>query len=379
MSNDSVSPYLTVINKYAQDIDCMRSYTALREKMLFNQTLYAAPPLIQSTRKANTRPAKAVLPVIDYTYDDSVILAIQNDPKFINIIMNCRKQKSLLAYIFIESEYNYITCIVKTPDSFPFIIVRLPINKKYIYAKQVSNCYEFPLVDIISKDIKFNKSSSYSILLKYNGKNVQFIYDIYNASSEPNRITIDNISVGSMSIIDNLFNAMMMNSYRYMNKTNAMYSNTEVPSMLTFDTMNILVLKEANSVTAINFSTKQSSTSNNYFKVTDANTLVYINETNNKQNETMICSKDDSIVWALNDVGATYTLMNFESLFKVNYNRSILQNDRIYYVFTSFLNNYMFIKVITSLEIDGNNVIDTFIKTFSKDYQIIEAYMCCTI
>lgn len=371
----SSSTQLSITEKYTQDIDCMRSYAALKEKMFYGITLNSSVPLVQSTRKTPTKTAKATIPLKDYTYDDSVILAIQNDPKFINIIMNCKKQKSTLSYIFVENEYNYITCIIKTPDSFPFMLVRLPINKKYIYAKQhVSNCYDFPLVDIISKDIKFNKSSSYSITFRNNGKNVQFIYDIYNGSNEPNRITIDNINVGSMTIIDSLFNSMMMNSFRFSGRS--MFNSGAKPSLLTFDTMNILVLKEANALNAISFNSKQTASSNNYFKVIEDSKLIYVSETNKKQNESFVCSKEDSIIWTLSDEEVEYTMMSFDSLFKINYNRSVMQNDRVYYVFASFLQNYMFIKVITSLEVNGSSVIDTFINTFNKEYQILESYMC---
>ena len=369
--NSNPAP-LSVTEKYIQDVDCMRSYAALKERMFFNQTISTSVPLLQTAKKTTTKPTKATMPIKDYTSDDSVIIAIQNDAKFINIIMNCRKQKSTLAYIFVESEYNYITCIIKTPDSFPFMLIILPINKKYVYAKKVDNCYEFPLVEIISKDIKFNKSSSYSIVFKYNGKSVQFLYDIYNASSEPNRITIDNITVGSMTIIDSLFNTMMMSVHQY--GTASMYSTP--PSLLTFDTMSILILKEANSASAVNFNAKQTSSSNNYFKITEDEHLVYVSETNKKQNEVYICSREDSIIWTLNDVNIDFTMLSFESLFKINYNRSVMQNDRIYYVFASFLGHYMFVKVITSLDVTVNSTIDTFIKTFCSDYQILESYMC---
>lgn len=375
---------MSITEKYIQDIDCMRSYAAVRDKLFYNQTLQTSVPLIQSTRKTPAKSVKAVMPVVDYNYDDSVIIAIQNDAKFINIIMNCRKQKSTLAYIFVENEYNYITCIIKTPDAFPIMIIRLPIDKKFIYAKNGNNCYEFPLVDIISKDIKFNKSSSYSMTLKANGNSVQFIYDIYNASSEPNRITIENINVGSMNIIDNLFRTMMA-SIKFMSfssKQQASLNNMhETPSLLTFDTMNILILKEATSVNTINFNTKQSSNSNNYFKITDDQRLLYVAETNKKQNETYICSREDSITWNVADVEDEYTMQPFDSLFKINYNRSVMQNDRIYYIFATFLSNYMFVKVITSLEVNSNTntIIDTFIKTFNDKYQILEAYMCTRV
>lgn len=351
----------------------MRSYAALRDRMFFNQTFSMPTPVVQQTTPAPVKASKPSLPVIDYSTDPTVIIAIQNEPKFINIIMNCRKQKSTLAYIFIEAEYNYITCIIKTPDSFPFMIIRLPINKKYIYARQVENCYEFPLIDIISKDIKFNKSSSYSMVFKYNGKNVQFIYDIYTSTSEPNRVTIDNINIGSMTVIDNLFSTMLLSTQRV---SNSMFALAESPSLTTFDTMSILILKEASVNSSVNFNNKQSNTSINYFKITPDDRFVYVSETNKKQNEMFICSKDDSLIWALSEVGTEYNMLSFESLFKINYNRSILQSDRIYYVFASFMNYFMFIKVITSLVIGNPSASDTFIKTFSKEYLILESYMC---
>lgn len=361
------------------DIDCMRSCTALRQNIYYNNKLISKNVNMKSIiTPVVQKESKPVDNFEDFSADESIILAIRNDPKFINIIMNCRKQKSPNAYIFVESEYRYITCIIKNPDGFPMIIIHLPINKKYAYARNASNCYEFPLLDIINKEIKFNKSYSYTIMFKSVDSEIQFIYDIYNGTAEPNRITIDNINVNSMSTIDDMFKNISICAAT-MNPTLINTINPAISNLNTFNNMNIILLAEVNVNNVIAFNSKQHAKTKNYFKVTP-NTLSYVSETVKKHHDTYLCSVNDSIYWNfIHNETYMCEMQPFESLFKINYNKSVSPSDKIYYVFTSFMNNYMFIKIITSLEINSSTNIETFMKTFSHEYQIIECYACVKV
>lgn len=361
-------------NKYSNDFDCLRSLTAVRDKLYYEKKSMFKPSVITNSL-LSSKDKKSVVNTIDFSTDDSVILAIQNDNKFMNIIMNCRKQKSPLAYIFVESEYHYISCIIKNPDGFPLILIRIPINKKFVYAKNVNNCYEFPLTDIINKDIKYNKSYSYTLMFRNNGQNIQFVYELFNNNSEPTKITIDNVNVGNQSLVDNIFKYENMISIHSFN--NISHDNKE--SLLTFNNMTIKILTEVNSINNTMFNNKQAVKVKNYFELT-SDKFVYVSETNKKHSTHPICTNENSIYFNnIDSETKLFKIMPFESLFKINYNKSITTNDKIYYIFTSFINNYMFIKMITPLEINKSTVIETLIKTFTHDYQIIECYMCTLV
>lgn len=363
--------------KYMSDFDCLRSFSAVRQSLYYDKKLMTKPPVFaQQSNIQQLKEKKCTAVVNDFSSDDSIIMAIQNDTKFINIIMNCRKQKAPLAYMFVESEYRYITCIIKNPDGFPLIIIRIPINKKFTYAKNTNNCYEFPISDIINKDIKYNKSYSYTMIFKYNGQNVQFIYDIYNGTAEPNRITIDSINVGNNTIIDNMFKTDNMSLIQTQLFNPSLIIPENKADLLSFNNMNITILMEANPSNIISFNSKQHYKTKNYFRLTPTQ-LFYVSEANKKHSDVYICSNYDSLYWNNIDTDTKiFEMLPFESLFKINYNKSITPNDKIYYLFTTFLDNYMFIKVITLLEINATQPIETFIKTFSHDYQILECYMC---
>ena len=104
----------------------------------------------------------------------------------------------------------------------------------------------------------------------------------------------------------------------------------------------------------------------------------FVSSTAKSHNEKYICSADDSLIWTeeVSEEEKKYTLMPYESLFKINYSKSITTNDKVYYAFTSYLDDYMFIKIISPLDITENQPIKSFTKIFSKEYQILECYVC---
>ena len=142
--------------------------------------------------------------------------------------------------------------------------------------------------------------------------------------------------------------------------------------------MNIIILREVQDTnTIIQFNQKQSPKVSNYFEI-KSERMDFITETSKNHNEKYICSINDSIIWPKmwGDEVKRYDMMPFESLFKINYNKSITTNDKVYYAFTSYLDNYMFIKIISPFDITNNLNTESFIKIFSKEYQILECYLC---
>ena len=360
-------------NQYFQDFDTFLTHSALRQKLYYNQkVINKTPKHVIATRTRQRQQA----PVYDFQNDESVIIAIHNDQKFMNVIMNSKHQKVLLAYIFVEYEYGYITCILKNPEGFPIMIMKIPIDKKFAYAKNVNNaCYEFPISDLVSKDIKYNKTCSYLMMFRHNEQKVQFIYDIYNGNSKPNRITIDDIPVNNKNVIDNLLCVYDIGAANQ----NIAYNNAnDVGNYILFNNMSIKLLAEIHPSNAIMFTGKSITKTKTYFMI-DNDDLLYVTENNKKRNDVHICTKGSPNIIYWDDINLDnlkIEMYNYENLFKINYTKSIMSNDRVYYVLTMFMNNYIFMKIATPLEIAEDTVIDSFIKLFSHDYQIMECYMC---
>lgn len=367
-------------SRYLSDFDCLRSVAAIRQRLYYDSKHITKTPGANTAQIATTPKERRTVPIqVDYSTDESVIIAIQNEPKFISVITNCRKQKDMLAYIFVESEYRYITCVIKNPEGYPLMITRIPITKKVAYAKETNSVYDFPIADVLNRDVKPTKTSSYTMLFKHSGQSVQFIYDIYNGSTEPNHYVVDAVSVHDRNIVDSLFRTDDVGFVSDMGLSD------QNASLLTFNNMMIHILMEVAPQNAIVFQTKTHTRARNTFKLTPTK-LSYVYSTNTRTEETPICTAADSIYWNnIDGSEVTYEMKPFESMFKMNHTKNASQNDRVYYLFTSLIVSYdsvapresrMFIKLITSLEIQPGTHIDTLMKVFSHDYQIIEAYMC---
>ena len=367
-------------DEYMSDVQCFRTIASMRDEIYYKQhTTYKSPSSIHSIIQPVKTKKQAVL-LTDYKTDKSVILAIQNDVRFINIIMNCRKQKSPIAHIFVESNL-YVSCVIKNANGYPLMLIRIPIDGVYAYAINTSNTYEFPIQGILSKDIKYTKNSSYSMTFNYDGQNVRFIYTLYNGEVEPNRIIIDNIATSNQSVINNIFKidrfSIMLNddSMTALQPLMANDYNEDENYMLAFYNMNVLVIKEVQDpLSVIQFTQKSTAGTQNYFEIKEGK-MIFVSSTAKNHNEKYICSVEDALMWNLPNKDDRYDIMPYESLFKTNYNKSITSNDKVFYIFTSYLDSYLFIKIITPLDITLEQTI-TFNKLFFKDYQIIECYAC---
>ena len=367
-------------NDFMSDTDCFKSYANLREKLYYKRKLPSRNTIQIGKTCPPAKSKKQPVSLADFKNDKSIIIAIQNDVRFINIIMNCRKQRSPIAYIFVESNL-YVSCVIKNANGYPLVFIRIPIDDVYIYANNTNNTYEFPIQGLLSKDIKYTKNSSYTMIFKYDGQDVNFVYELYNGDQEPNRVIINSIGTNNQSVINGIFKndglGIIPNILNPIKQFPGMICQDNDNYLLSFYNMNVIILREIQDTSSIiQFNQKQSAKTSNYFEIKNGR-MNFISETSKNHNEKYICSSNDSIIWSdMSDEIKRYDMMPFESLFKINYNKSITANDKVFYVFTSYLDNYMFIKIITPLDINSNQPIKSFTKIFSKEYQILECYMC---
>lgn len=377
---------------FMRDSDCFKSFTALREAIFYDHKLPSSNPESITSMVQHARTKKPVANLMNFKSDKSIIIAIQNDAKFINMIMFCRKQSSPIAHIFVESN-QYVSCIIKNANGYPIIFIRIPIDNVYAYAQNTQNIYEFPIQKLLEKDVKFTRNNAYTMLFKYDGQNVSFTYEQYNSELEPSRISIPSISTNNVSVINNILNCnneismhtMSSGPLKIMNPHNQFNINTHISNnnenyLLSFINMNIIILREVQDIsTVLKFDQKPNSKPNNYFVIKD-NKMTFISEAPNMNNNKYVCSSSDSLIWT--DLGeeTKYELLSFSPLFKVNYNKSITTNDKLYYIFASYLNNFMFVKLITSYDVSKtNHKVKTLSKLFPKEYQILECYVCVKV
>lgn len=148
------------------DADCFKSYTNLREAVYYRNKLPTKNIISLSKTYQPMKTKKQTVSLAEYKNDKYVLIAIQNDVRFINMIMNCRKQRSLIAYIFVEC-HLYVSCVIKNASGYPLVFIRISIDDVYTYATNTNNTYEFPIQGLLNKDIKYTKNSSYTMLFKY--------------------------------------------------------------------------------------------------------------------------------------------------------------------------------------------------------------------
>ena len=373
---------------FMHDSGCFKNYTTLRESIFSNRIMPSSNPETITSLVQHARTKKSTVSLMNFKADKSIILAIQNDVKFITMIMNCRKQSSPIAYIFIESN-QYISCIIKNASGYPIIFIRIPIDNVYAYAQPSCNVYEFPIQKLLEKDcVKYTRNSTYTMIFKYDGQNISFTYELFDRSMIPSRINIANISTNNLSVVNQILNTeneisahamssgslKIINPHRQIQITSSLNTANE-NIMLSFINMNILILYINQDISSIiKFEHKNQAKPNNYFLIENG-TMNYISETTNIKNVKYICSKTDSIIWT--DIGnCKFDLLQFSPLFKSNYSKTITSNDKTYYIFANYRNDYMFIKLITSFDVLQVQKSNSFSNLFPKEYQILECYVC---
>ena len=266
-------------------------------------------------------------------------------------------------YIFVEPN-NFVSLIAKNPNEFPMILLRIPVDDKCCFAKQSTSCYEFP-IDSISSKIGKEKSSVYTISYKRKGTGIEFSLLLYGVNNE----IIDNVSVSSINVFTpNYISSLLEDNYTLMLSSDASDTN-----MMMFLQMNMLMFKRNTDQNSMFTITKVGNTEGEF--VVENNEFKFITTDNRKTEFKTVATKADSMLWTFPQKKVSYKLEKFISLFKAGFSKPNHHMSKVYYVFTKFIKWYMFIKVLTSLQIDEIKY-NEFGKIFHSNNQIIECYAC---
>lgn len=400
------------------DMDCLRSFTAIREKLYFDRKLISNKPLNAIMQKPASKTAKIISSDTEYKKDMDVIIGLHNDMKFINVIGNCRQNSSPLTYIFVESS-TYITCVIKNPGGYPLVLIRSPINGITAFSNKNSGdvYYTFPSEILTNKNAKSNKHSNYTIIFKNEDNNVKFLYELNSGNGVPNTTTLNSIDVTNMNSLDKIFE--IIKPIRLIkNKTSRMLKESVLPNdnltpfdvfadpndiqnqaysqqqinnyitdsaLLRFYNMNVLVLKQVKDneySTVIPQPGKQNSLS--FIKISK-NKMHNISESVSGSTDLFVCDSDESLIWNFDEnAELKYEMVNFDAMFKQNFSNAIQSSDHVYYMFTSYMGKYFFIRMITAYDVK-ESITDyfrssrSFAELFPRDYQIIECYGCILV
>jgi hypothetical protein len=172
--------------------DCtFMSYRALRD-VIFNSAY--------EQRKFDTRvslpkflkkQAAPEVTVENLKEDPNTLILIQNNTNIINLIINCKGQKDVLSFIFVENP-EYINIVIKNPNGFPLLLVKIPVDNIYAFSRRQNCCYDFPIKSLLSsKESKYIKNCSYNIIYRKSTNDqglssVQFVYELYNKDNTNN-------------------------------------------------------------------------------------------------------------------------------------------------------------------------------------------------
>lgn len=389
-----------------------QSYENLRNKIYYNESKIPVDVLALPKQQTTIKTKKSTYCIENPSADPSIVMIIQNDVRFITLFQCCRKQKQPKAYIFCESG-SYISIIIKAANDFPIMFIRLPIDNVYAYSVNTNAVYELPINDILGKDFKYSRNNSYIMMYRINNNAngsqiVEFTYELYTSDSEPNRFTNNNISVVGKSVVDNIFrigsnnislisntlaateiaNSIIpssdnMDMFSFYNGINSMQQMTQSvvtsDNLVNFYNSRVLVLREVHDLdSVVVFVNRVTAKLYNYLNISPEGIIYNIKSATNI-NQKHIASPEDSLIYTGIDKSFNIELLPFDQLYKINYKKTVLPTDNIYYVLSVHDDIYMFIKVITPVKIEvqtNQELYGTFSNIFSSGPQIIECYGC---
>jgi len=114
-----------------------------------------------------------------------------------------------------------------------------------------------------------------------------------------------------------------------------------------------------------------------YFKF-ENDKLNIITKSLNKKDVVTLLEKNETDYWPqISYDNNCYVLHDYDVVFKLNHYVQKTTKDGIYYLMTTFLNSFMFIKVITDQNIVINESVKlyTYQELFNKGTQILEMYL----
>lgn len=352
---------------YQQDNSIMMSIEMIKNEILQKErieilTVSNKQPVL-SKNKSN--PQHENLTLDEYKNDSSVILVIRSEPKLLHLLLSCRKHKSLLAYLYVEN-HQYITLFFKHGNNFPIVLLKIPISNVFTYAVKTEICYEFPVSSIISK-IPKNKALNYTLMLKksYSGNVLTFET---NNGIHKSEIVLENIKTIQPQCLTLLFSNKLQNISDSITFGN-MVNNMQVVALNTIPIDSDLshILQNTKNTGTINFVIRNDElfVEETKFNLTE-NIILFSSNPNSRLYWNYVSLKDEM----------KFNIINIENVFKLNYNKISSNKSKLYFVFASIDNSFVFLKVFTPVIISRLNDDKTYLfsNLFNKDSQVIEIF-----
>jgi hypothetical protein len=348
-----------------------RTFKSTRDAIFNNIFIPSVSSHLPKLHKPNyTSIVKQKPALINFQENPNILLAIQNNMNIMHFIINCKGHKDLLAYIYVQTTEN-IKLIIKNPNGFPLILMQIPVDNNYIFTQTTNLCYDFPIRDILRRDIKFIKKNAYNIIYRKAEEqsslsNIQFVFELFNSDNTINTtFVLENIKINSLSVINNLFKipreTKQIDEFQY---------------LIGFQNLNIIVLRNISDINAmVSFVNKSDVKFTSMLSITN-NKLNFILNSARRKEIKEIANNENSVIWNYTGQDAEYKLAPFENIFKTNFNKIYSTSERIYYIFGVFCNIYVFIKFISSTYIrekPDSNILD---KIFNDKFQLFECYYC---
>lgn len=371
-SNVSQKETSKSLDEYINDYPTflLSDYETLKNSIFDNKRYVTAT---SSTSNKRIKNRNLINKKLDNSWDNipGIVLGIRDNDQLINTLNTCKRQKMGLGYIFIES-LQYISIIIKKPNSYPLVIIRIPIEQPFIYAdNNMKGIYfEFPIEQLIIKENNSkSKNKQYRMYLTKNNNYMITLEVLYN--NEIKKRTIDNVKQCDNIVINELLKLTMLN---YLN-TFKLDKVSDVAYSI--NNMDIIFIKKLqNNQTPIVFDQLQSKQI--AYLEFDNDVLKFVIKGVDRIDEQNVLTKNDTLYWPqINYDKNKYVIHNYEPMFKISHYSLGTTKDSNYYIMTTFQNTYMFIKLITDQNIIINNEDNTytFQDIFNKGTNILEMYL----
>lgn len=340
---------------------------------------------------------------VDYSNDDTVLMAIQNDEKFLKLIKCIAKPVQATMYMYTTSEA--IIFIISSSEYYPIVISKFNIKKGYIYLHQnVNLCIKFPynlILDFISQTDK--SLSAYTILLRNTDQSIKLEY--HNSDHTSIKSTSSFGSVTKDSMIDIVFSGKI---------TGPQYSEFDynigknIDYIKELNNMQLLFLTESKDPNASNFSKYSKEKSSNH-QILITPESIDINITTATATNSVVKKIADInslnspinpiLYWNIPELKTkTLEMIKFTNMFK-GADKIPNSNDLVYYAICKWSvleNTYIFVKIISNKNVKDKfkdkvanydehafngtrNDIVTFGSIFGTDETIIEYTLCRTL
>ena len=185
-----------------------------------------------------------------FSNQNDILLAIQNNDKFLKLISYIRKPNAPSMFMYIENETD-IVFIVNSATNYPITIIKFPIKAPHFYINDQINyiCIEFPyriINEYISKQDKTNfvyslilkKDNNENLVMEYRG-NEQITYSTKNISNINKQDTLNEIFTGKI-LSNELFIDDVNKNYNHIDDLNKMkllllVESKDLSSFIKFD------------------------------------------------------------------------------------------------------------------------------------------------